>query len=57
MVAWYSDPKPDKRKKRVGEPIEPSEALRATPLGNVEIKPNVEELIWTEARYKVGSEA
>ena len=57
MVAWYRDPKPDKGKKRVREPIEPAEALRATPLGNVEIKPNVEELIWTEAGYKVGLEA
>jgi len=57
MVAWYRDPKPDKGKKWVREPIEPAEALRATPVGNVEIKPNEEELVWTEAGYKVGSEA
>ncbi len=57
MVAWYRDPKPDKGKKRIREPIEPAEALRATPLRSVEIKPNIEELVWTEAGYKVGSEA
>ncbi len=53
MVGWHGDAKPDEWQQWIGQEIHPAEAANALAVRQVQVQPDVQELVDTQARYVV----
>ena len=51
------DSVPDERKQGVWKPVQPAQVLQASAVGQPEVEPHVEELVWAQTRDEVRSKA
>jgi hypothetical protein len=57
MYARECNAKPDEGEERIRQPVHPGNTLFLEAIAEIQIEPNVQELVWTDAWNPIGLES